>query len=309
MEAAPLHRGELLKEQAIPNSPLGRGAASKAVGWFAKFCAILDGVERFDIKLSYTQQLFPILYKQEIAKGIFDFAVQVKDIAKDIKPGQFVHILPKGFTLRRPISICDVIAGREAMRLVFEVRGEGTKELSLLSKGDCFDMIAPLGNGFDIKDISKKAVFVGGGIGVPPLVMAAKGYGENATAILGFRNKDAVILADSFALNKNNVRVCTDDGSLGQKGFTTDLLCEHLKDNKPDVIYTCGPTPMIKRVAAIAMENDIPCQVSLEERMGCGVGACLVCACKIKAEQDKTVFAHVCKDGPVFDGRTVIFDD
>ena len=259
--------------------------------------------------MSFVQKDFPIVYKTQIANGIFDYTVLVSDIAHTVKPGQFVHILPKGFTLRRPISICDINLEKKAMRLIFEVRGEGTRELSKLDVGQSFDMIAPLGNGFHIENPNEKAVFVGGGIGVPPLVFAAKEYKENAAVILGFRNKDAVILADSFALNKNSVRICTDDGSLGQKGFTTELLESHLKENKVDVIYACGPTPMLKKVSEIANGSNIKAQLSLEERMGCGIGACLVCACKIKAEQDKTVFAHVCKDGPVFDSKAVIFDD
>ena len=259
--------------------------------------------------MSVTQGCYPISYKEEITPGIFDFTLLIGPIAAQIKPGQFVHILPPGFTLRRPISICDVHVEKGALRLVFEVRGKGTSALAAFKAGDCFDMLLPLGNGFSVGDPAQKAVFVGGGIGVPPLLLAAKPYGENAAVILGFRNKNAVILADSFALQKNTVRLCTDDGSLGQKGFTTQMLKEHLEQHHCDIIYTCGPTPMIKGVAALAHEKNIPCQVSLEERMGCGVGACLVCACKVKAEQNGEKFVHVCKDGPVFDSREVLFSD
>ena len=170
-----------------------------------------------------------------------------------------------------------------------------------LQVGTFMDVLAPLGNGFKLEDSSKKAVFVGGGIGVPPLLAAAKFYGENATVALGFRNKKFVILEDDFKAAGADVRVATDDGSYGYNGLVIDLI----KDENPDIIYACGPTPMLKAVAKFAEEKGIECQISLEERMACGIGACLGCAVKLKNENGEEYNGHVCKDGPVFDSKEV----
>lgn len=253
--------------------------------------------------MKYDTQLCVLLDKQELAPGVYDFWVKRDSFANSAQPGQFAHLLVPGKTLRRPISICDVDKVRGAMRLVFEVRGEGTELLSRFQPGDRLDILAPLGHGFTLGSPDQKAVFVGGGIGVPPLLYAARRYGNNATVILGFRNKDAVILKQDFEDAGCRVIVTTDDGSFGIHGLVTGCLEEELC-RQVDTVYACGPTPMLKAVAAQAELKNIPCQVSLEERMGCGVGACLVCACKIKAEGNEK-FRHVCKDGPVFDAKEV----
>lgn len=139
------------------------------------------------------------------------------------------------------------------------------------------------------------------------MLETAKAYGENATAIIGFRSANAVILEDDFKANKNDVRLATDDGTKGTKGFVTQLLKERLSEGKADIIYACGPMPMLKGVVALANEYGVRCQVSLEERMGCGVGACLVCACKTNKD-GKEGYSHVCKDGPVFESGQVVFE-
>ena len=149
---------------------------------------------------------------------------------------------------------------------------------------------------------------MGGGIGVPPLLGASAPYGENATVLLGFRNMRAIILSDEFEANGADVRIATDDGSYGHHGFVTQLLAQRLDEAPCDVIYACGPTPMLKLVAAEAEQRGIRCMVSLEERMGCGVGACLVCACKTKREDGSETYRHVCKNGPVFDSREVVWE-
>ena len=249
--------------------------------------------------MKFDTQLCRLLEKKELAPGIFDFWVENELFAQSAQPGQFAHLLVPGKTLRRPISICDVDAGRKALRLVFEVRGEGTEVLSRTNPGETLDILAPLGHGFSLGSPDEKAVFVGGGIGVPPLLYAARRYGKNATVILGFRNKDAVILEQDFRDAGCQVIVATDDG------FVTACLQDVLQQ-PADVVYACGPTPMLKAVSVSAQEKGIPCQVSLEERMGCGVGACLVCACKIKVH-GKEQFLHVCKDGPVFDAKEVVW--
>ena len=238
-----------------------------------------------------------------VPDNIYDFEILYPEFAQAAKPGQFAHILLPGRTLRRPISICDTNPEKGTIRLVFQIRGSGTAQMADYQKEQWLDVLAPLGNGFKLENPNKKAVFVGGGIGVPPLLAASKFYGKNATVALGFRNKNAVILEDDFKASGADVRIATDDGSYGYHGLVIDLI----KDEKPDIIYACGPTPMLKAVAKFAEENGIECQISLEERMACGIGACLGCAVKLKDEDGNEYNGHVCKDGPVFDYRKVVY--
>lgn len=249
--------------------------------------------------MRYDTQLCPLLEKKEIAPGMFDFTLSCPSLAGIAKAGQFAHVAVPCKTLRRPISICD--ATDTTIRLVFEVRGEGTELLSAIKKGEMVDILAPLGNGFTIpKD--KKVVFVGGGIGVPPMLFSAK-QAENPIAIIGFRNKDAMILEEDLKKVCEKVYVTTDDGSYGIHGFVTLPLAEIIDD--VDLVCACGPTPMLKSIAQIAKEHGKECQISLEERMGCGVGACLVCACKTITD-GKEGYAHVCRKGPVFNAEEVV---
>lgn len=245
-----------------------------------------------------------ITYAKEIAPEIFDFRIFYPEFAEAAKPGQFAHIYLPGHTLRRPISICDMDKETGTLRLVFQIRGQGTAELAEIQPGNFLSVLAPLGNGFKPEDSSKKALFVGGGIGVPPLLSAAKFYGSNADVVLGFRNKNNVILEDDFKAAGCNVETATDDGSYGYHGLVIDLI----KDKNPDIIYACGPSPMLKAVSKFAEEKGIECRISLEERMACGIGACLGCACKLKNDDGSEYMGHVCKDGPVFDSRKVVME-
>ncbi len=253
--------------------------------------------------MKYDVKVCEILEKQELAKGIFSFTVKAGELAKAAQPGQFANILAPGKTLRRPISICDIDKENETLRFVFEIRGEGTQLLADFKVGDSFDILAPLGNGFQLGDTNRKALFVGGGIGVPPLLNPAKAFGANATVVIGFRNKDAMILKEDFEKAGCNVIVATDDGSFGHHGLVTECL----DGVEADAIFACGPMPMLKALANLAEEKQIECQISLEERMACGIGACLGCACKTKKENGEDTYGHVCKDGPVFDYKKVVF--
>ena len=256
--------------------------------------------------MKYLQGLYKIIDKQQLSDTCVAFVIECPEVAAIAKAGQFVHILPNTKFLRRPISICSIDYEKGTLYIVFEIRGEGTLELSQLNVGDNVDMIAPLGNGFKYFENAEKVVLVGGGIGTPPMVGLSDLYGEKAVSICGFRNKDAVILQDCFENNGTKAILCTDDGSAGVKGFVTESLRNECENSKVDVIYACGPTPMLKAVAQYANEMNIECYVSLEERMGCGIGACLVCACKTKTENGEKM-AHVCKNGPVFNAKEVVF--
>lgn len=247
----------------------------------------------------YNTQLCKLISKKEIAPGMFDFVVECPELAQKAQAGQFAHVAVEGKTLRRPISICD--ADENTIRLVFEVRGEGTEIIAKTKEGEFLDVLAPLGKGFNISR-EKKIAFVGGGIGVPPLLFSAK-QAENAIAIIGFRNKDAVILEEDLKRVCQKVYVTTDDGSYATRGFVTQPLEEII--DTVDLVCACGPIPMLKAVAKIAKEHGRECQISLEERMGCGIGACLACACKTKKDGKET-YKHVCKHGPVFNAEEVV---
>lgn len=248
-----------------------------------------------------------IITSQQLSDTTYAIAIKADEIAKDARPGQFLHILcGEAELLRRPISICDASEG--IIRIVFDVVGKGTGWLSQKKSGT-LDIIGPLGRGYDLGRGS--VLLVGGGIGTPPLLYAAKESLGAATAVLGFRSEKHVILERQFRELCKKVYVTTDDGSYGEKGFVTAPLERLLGTGEYETVLACGPRPMLKSVAGLCAEFNVRCQVSLEERMGCGVGACLVCACKVKGEDGKGVgrFAHVCKDGPIFEASEVIWDD
>ncbi len=223
-------------------------------------------------------------------------------------PGQFIHIkCGDGVLLRRPISICSCSCDtpEDLVSIVFEARGAGTQWLVHRRVGDGLDILGLLGNGFQI-DKACRYLLVGGGIGVPPIRGCAQYTQHNqrgkSTAIVGFRSKERAILLNHLEEECVKVLPATDDGSLGYHGYVDELVRHELEqDGDYDAILACGPKPMLKNVAEAAAQFGIPCQVSMEERMGCGVGACLVCACNMADGSRK----HVCKAGPVFDAKEV----
>ncbi|WP_444658628.1 dihydroorotate dehydrogenase electron transfer subunit [Caproiciproducens sp. R2] len=253
--------------------------------------------------MKYDVMLCKITEKKQLTADVFDLTVEAGELAKAASAGQFAHVYVPGKTLRRPISICEIDRAAGTLRFVFQIRGEGTAWLADACPGDTLDILAPLGNGYSLGNTRQKAVFVGGGIGVPPLLEAAKAFGKNAAVLAGFRNEESIILKEDFEKNGNRVLIATDDGSFGCHGLVTDLL----KGLDFTVIFACGPVPMLKAVCRTAAARGVPCQISLEERMACGIGACLGCACRLK--KDGTEFyGHVCKDGPVFDSETVVWE-
>ncbi len=256
--------------------------------------------------MKYTQGQYIITNKQSLAKGIYSFEIKCPEIAEIAAPGQFVHIRTGSFTLRRPISICGINKEKGTLRIVFEIRGEGTSQIARLNSGDLIDMLAPLGHGFTINENFKKVVLIGGGIGTPPMLPLAQIYGEKAVAISGFRNSAAAILQDDFKSAGAQTILCTDDGSAGIHGFVTQPFTELAEQGGIDAVYACGPTPMLKGITQVCKEKNIYCEISLEERMACGIGACLGCACRT-VRNDEEYFAHVCKDGPVFKAEEVLW--
>lgn len=256
--------------------------------------------------------MLKITQMEKLAEPIFKMTLESADIAAGAVPGQFINIkCCEGINalLRRPISICNVDVKNNTFDLVFQLKGTGTQMLAAMKPGDIVDILGPLGNSFDIDPVYKNIAVVGGGIGVFPLLFLLKRSGAAVkNTYLGFRNKDFVVLKNDFYEASSKLSISTDDGSAGYKGLVTDLLEKDLQNNKPDIIYACGPTPMIKKAVLLASKYEIPCQVSMEQRMGCGIGACLVCACKTK-EKDGWKYSHICKDGPVFWSSDVVFED
>ena len=249
-----------------------------------------------------------IVFKEQLGDAI-SMVLECGDMVRTSSrgPGQFVHIkCGDALLLRRPISVCSCQEDEpsDLLAIVFEVRGEGTQWLASREVGDTLDVMGLLGNGFSIKP-EGRYLLVGGGIGIPPMRGCAQYTEGRSTAILGGRSADKIILQNCFADECAKVLVCTDDGSLGYHGFVDALVRQELsEDRNYDAVLACGPKPMLRNVAKAAEEFGVPCQVSMEERMGCGVGACLVCACDMKDGSRK----HVCKDGPVFDSKEVDWD-
>lgn len=245
-----------------------------------------------------------IIRKKEISSGIFDMWIYTEQIPKFANPGQFVMLYCKDGSrlLPRPISICELNKEKSSLRLVFRVVGNGTKEFSHMEEGMQIDVMGPLGNGFPRKD--KSAFLIGGGIGIPPMLELAKQLAGQKQIILGYR--DEIFLKEDFE-KYGSVYVATEDGSSGTKGNVLDAVRENALT--ADVIYACGPLPMLRALKTYAKENDMECYVSLEERMACGIGACLGCVCKSKEPDAHTNVKNkrICKEGPVFAAGEVEF--
>lgn len=241
--------------------------------------------------------LAKLVKKSMIAADVYDFWVENKYIAESAKPGQFLHIKcgdDINTLLRRPISICDV--NGDIVRFIFEAKGSGTRLLSQKKEGDLINILGPLGTSFEPK--GEKAVILGGGIGTFPLLMLAKKL-NRPKLFMGYRNKDKVTLEKEFS-ECGELFITTDDGSYGHHGYVTDIAKQAIEES--DCVYACGPEFMLRAVKALT--NGKECYLSMEQRMGCGIGACLTCVCK-------TVYGYgkVCQHGPVFSSEDVIFGD
>lgn len=224
--------------------------------------------------------------------------IRAETLCEAALPGRFLHFLCGEKTLRRPISICDVCA--PYITVIFEIKGEGTQWLAARKPGDELDVIGPLGHGFP--EIAGRVLIAGGGIGAAPMLLTAR-RAQSCDAVLGFRSKDRALLEAEFAQVCGTVKWMSDDGSFGEKGFVASGVAELLEHGGYAAVLACGPQIMLRTVAAAAEKAGVPCYVSMEQRMGCGIGACLVCSCATKDG-----YRRACKDGPVFDAKEVEWD-
>ena len=279
------------------------------------------------------EEIAVVVDQSSLGNGIYDLTLKTDKIAKAAKAGQFVSVYSndKSKLLPRPISLCGINRDDDTIRLVYRVTGEGTgtEEFSKLVRGDKVRILGPLGNGFTVQP-GKKAFLIGGGIGVPPMLQLAKDInagivqtsGEEKNSgqaamegaeiktavcdmniVMGYRDENTFLL-DEFKEQAASF-VATEDGSVGTKGNVIDAIKENALE--ADVIYACGPMPMLRALKAYAAEHDMDCFISMEERMACGIGACLACVCKSTEIDDHSQVKNkrVCKEGPVFNVKEV----
>ena len=241
------------------------------------------------------QGLFQIIENTRLTASVYRMRL-VGDTSHITRPGQFVNVKLDGFYLRRPISVCDCQG--DTLTLVYKVVGKGTEAMSKMTEGT-LDILTGLGNGYDLSLAGDQPLLLGGGVGVPPLYLLAKeliGEGKDVTVILGFNTKDEIFYEEEFKTLGAKVLVATADGSYGVKGFVTDAM----KDLSYTHFYTCGPEPMLKAVSKATTTSG---QLSFEERMGCGFGACMGCSCKTLTGNKR-----ICKEGPVMKKEEIIWE-
>ena len=243
-----------------------------------------------------TKGIYTVLSNRELARDTWEMVLG-GDSSALTNPGQFINIAIEGLYLRRPISVCCYEEG--SITIIYKVVGKGTKKMAAMVPGDKLDVLVGLGNGFDVeKSRNRKVAVIGGGVGVPPMYDTArrlKRMGADVTAILGFATKDVSFYIEKFEELGVPVMVTTDDGTLGRKGFVTDAL----RESGCDYFLACGPTPMLRALHRTGITG----QLSFEERMGCGFGACMGCTCHTLVGTKR-----VCKDGPVFPTEEVTFE-
>ena len=242
------------------------------------------------------QGIFTIVSNTALTDCVYKMVLQ-GDTSAMTAPGQFVNIQLDGMFLRRPISVCDYDA--ETLTIIYKVVGKGTEAMSRMTEGN-LDILTGLGNGYDLTFSGETPVLIGGGVGVPPMYNLAKvllAQGKKASVILGFNTKSEIFYEEEFKTLGCDVQVTTVDGSYGVKGFVTDAL----KNVNYSYFYTCGPEPMLKAVYKASTTSG---QMSFEERMGCGFGACMGCSCKTL-----TGYKRICKDGPVMRKEEILWEN
>lgn len=239
-------------------------------------------------------EMLEIMSNDLVAENVYKM-VLCGDLSNVTKPGQFVNIKIDGLYLRRPISVCDKEG--DFLTIIYKVVGKGTEEMSRMGKGKKLDVLTGLGNGYSVQESGNVPLLLGGGVGVPPLLWLAKklvSEGKKVTAAIGFNSKNEVFLENELRDAGSDVFVATADGSYGSKGFVTDIMPQEYS-----YFYACGPEPMLKAVYDKTCTSG---QLSFEERMGCGFGACMGCSCKTKYG-----FKRICKEGPVLLKEEIIW--
>lgn len=253
------------------------------------------------------KEIASVISQECIAPGVYSMWIKTEKIAREAAAGQFLSLYCKDASrlLPRPISICEICREEGKLRIVYRTVGKGTDEFSEYAQGDKIEILGPLGNGFSLRE--KSVMLIAGGIGIPPMVELAKELRENGTdnviSVIGYRDRNLFLKEELEKYSR--VYIATEDGSAGTKGNVMDVIHEH--GLMAEVIYSCGPKPMLRAVKEFGVSRKIETQISLEERMACGIGACLACVCK-SSEVDAHSHVHnkrVCKDGPVFDAREV----
>ncbi len=263
-----------------------------------------------------TEQVQGLIRSNEPVGGYWRLVLAAPTLAAVAKPGQFVQVrCSEGADplLRRPLSFAGIDPERGEISLLYAVVGRGTQWLSGRKSGETLDLLGPIGNGFALPQPGAKAILVGGGIGIAPLLPLAAALlrqGNVITALAGARSADCLPAASDWPSEGIQLVEATDDGSRGCPGLVTALLPAALAAGPDAVVYACGPRPMLREVARQAVAAGVPGQLSLEERMGCGVGACLSCVCKVKiGSAGSYTYQRVCTEGPVFRAEEVLFDD
>lgn len=247
-----------------------------------------------------------VISQEKLASDIYSMWLKTDEIAEAAEPGQFISLYCNEGSrlLPRPISICEIDKGSKALRIVYRVVGKGTDEFSRYNEGDAIPILGPLGKGFRMR--AKKAMLIAGGIGIPPMLELAKQLANekkcDVQIVTGYRSE--LFLTEELR-KIGSVYIASEDGSVGTQGNVMDAIKANSLD--AEVIYACGPLPMLKAVKEFALEHNIEAQISLEERMACGVGACLGCVCKTTEKDHHTNVNNqrICKEGPVFDAREV----
>jgi dihydroorotate dehydrogenase electron transfer subunit len=255
------------------------------------------------MKLRKEAGLQATVVSQETTATYQKLVLRQAQVAELAQPGQFLHVQCGHHQLRRPISIGGVQG--DEVTMIFEVKGQGTQWLSQQKPGDQVDVLGPLGHGFP--EIAGPVLLVGGGVGVPPVHFVAQRR-ENCDAVLAFRSADRAMLQEAFQALCGEVLVMSDDGSLGKQGFAAQGVQEMLEKKQYAAVFACGPRIMLKTTCDVCQKAGVPVYVSMEERMGCGIGACLGCSLPLKGPDGTRRMARACADGPVFLGEEVIWD-
>lgn len=254
------------------------------------------------------KEIATVVSQEQIASDVYSMWIQTEQIAEEAKPGQFISLYcaDKSRLLPRPISLCEIDRESGRLRIVYRVVGKGTDEFSRLRAGDTVEILGPLGNGFPLEEArGKRVLLMGGGIGIPPMLETAKQLDAEKMIVSGYR--DELFLTEDFA-EAGELYLAVEhpgEGVICTEGNVLDAVREN--ELEADVIFACGPTPMLRAIKSYALEKEIPCWISMEEKMACGIGACLACVCQSK-EIDGHSHVHnkrICKDGPVFAAEEV----